>query len=151
MRANRNILPFNHAGEMRAEDCRACGAAIRRGAGFCALCGTAQTGVMPSLILRSRPGMLRRALAEIIDRLVPLPFLAYVFPLWVLVVVAYNLICDGSPSGQSVGKWVCRLCVVSTASGEPCGVWRCDIAPLTNCAWAGSLLRLGDDPTGHRL
>lgn len=124
MRESRNIQAFNHTGKLQAGECRACGEAIIRGAGFCASCGSAQTGVTPSLILRSRPGMLRRVLAEIIDRLIPLPFLAYLFPLWVLVVVAYHLICDGSPSGQSVGKRVCRLCVVSTSLGEPCGVWR---------------------------
>lgn len=121
MRAKRNVVAFSQTGKLQADECRACGAAVRRGARFCASCGFAQAGVTPSLILRSRPGMLRRALAEIIDRLMPLPFLAYFFPLWVLVVVAYHLICDGSPSGQSVGKWVCRLCVVSTATGEPCG------------------------------
>jgi uncharacterized RDD family membrane protein YckC len=86
--------------------------------------------------------MPRRALAEIIDRLMPLPFLAYLFPLWVLVVVAYHLICEGSPSGQSVGKWICRLCVVSTASGDPCGVGRALLRRLPTalgqaayCAW----------------
>lgn len=168
MQASRNVLPFNHAGELQTGDCRACGAAIRRDAGFCALCGTAQGGVTPSLILRSRPGITRRALAEIIDRLVPLPFLAYVFPLWVLVAVAYHLICDGSPSGQSVGKRVCRLCVVSTSTGEPCGVWRAILRRLPTalgqaayCAWmmipiilAYELVSLAFvwlNPTGRRM
>jgi uncharacterized RDD family membrane protein YckC len=107
-----------------------------------ASCGFAQAGITPSLILRSRPGMVRRALAEIIDRLMPLPFLAYRFPLWVLVVIAYHLICDGLLSGQSVGKWVCRLCVVSTTTGEPCGVGRAVLRRLPTafgqaayCAW----------------
>jgi uncharacterized RDD family membrane protein YckC len=142
MRAKRDVLAFNHAGKLQAGDCRACGAAIERGAGFCALCGAAQAGVTPSMNLRSRPGMIRRALAEIIDRLVPLPFLAYLFPFWVWVVVAYHLICDGSPSGQSVGKWVCRLYVVSTTTGEPCSVWRSLLRRLPTalgqaayCAW----------------
>jgi uncharacterized RDD family membrane protein YckC len=86
--------------------------------------------------------MLRRALAEIIDRLVPLPFIAYLFPIWILVVVVYHLICDGAPSGQSVGKWVCRLRVISNGSGEPCGVWRSMLRRLPTalgqaayCAW----------------
>src|SRR5437762_2184962 len=82
MRAKRNVLTFSQAGKLQAEECRACGAAVRRGAGFCASCGFAQAGITPSLILRSRPGMVRRGLAEIIDRLMPLPFLAYLFPLW---------------------------------------------------------------------
>ena len=81
MRAKRNVVAFSQAGKLQADECRACGAAVRRGAGFCALCGAAQAGITPSLILRSRPGMIRRALAEIIDRLMPLPFLAYLFPL----------------------------------------------------------------------
>lgn len=141
MRAKRNVLDFSPI-NLQAGECRACGSTVRRGAGFCASCGAAQVGVTPSLILRSRPGMARRALAEIIDRLMPLPFLAYLFPLWVWVVVAYHLICDGSPSGQSVGKWACRLCVVSTATGEPCGVWRAILRRLPTalgqaayCAW----------------
>ena len=131
-------------------------------------CGSAQAGVTPCPYLRSRPGILRRALAEIIDRLMPLPFLAYLFPLWIWVVVAYHLICDGSPSGQSVGKWVCRLCVVSTASGEPCGVWRAMLRRLPTalgqaayCAWmmipvviAYELVSLAFvwlNPTGRRI
>jgi uncharacterized RDD family membrane protein YckC len=40
------------------------------------------------------------------------------------VVVAYHLICDGSPLGRSPGKWIFRLRVVSISSNEPCGVWR---------------------------
>ncbi|HKQ07905.1 MAG TPA: RDD family protein [Blastocatellia bacterium] len=168
MREKRNVLTFSQTGKLRAGECRACGAAVRRGAGFCASCGFAQADVTPSLILRSRPGMVRRVLAEIIDRLMPLPFLAYLFPLWVWVVVAYHLICDGSPSGQSVGKWVCRLCVVSTATGEPCGVWRAVLRRLPTalgqaayCAWmmipvviAYELVMVAFvwlNPTGRRL
>lgn len=142
MRERTNIVPFKQVAKLQARECRVCGAAVRRGEGFCSACGSAQAGALPALILRSRPSMLRRALAEIIDRLVPLPFIAYLFPMWVLVVVAYHLICDGSPSGQSVGKWVCRLRVVSTASGEPCGVWRSMLRRLPTalgqaayCAW----------------
>lgn len=168
MRARRNILAFNHAGKLQAGECCSCGAAVRRGIGFCTVCGSAQAGAAPKLILRLRPGILRRALAEIIDRLVPLPFLAYLFLLWIWVVVAYHLLCDGSPSGQSVGKWVCRLCVVSTASGEPGGVWRAVVRRLPTalgqaayCTWmmiplviAYELVSLAFvwlNPTGRRL
>jgi len=168
MRERRNILAFNQAGKLQAGECRSCGEAVRRGIGFCAACGSAQAGATPRLILRSRPGIVRRALAEIIDRLVPLPFLAYLFPLWIWVVVAYHLLCDGSPAGQSVGKWVCRLCVVSTASGEPGGVWRAMLRRLPTalgqaayCAWmmiplviAYELVSLAFvwlNPTGRRL
>ncbi|MGA9772013.1 MAG: RDD family protein [Blastocatellia bacterium] len=168
MRARRDILAFNHIGKLRAGECLSCGAAVRRGMGFCSVCGSEQACVRPRLVLRSRPGILRRVLAEIIDRLVPLPFLTYLFPLWIWVVVAYHLLCDGSPSGQSVGKWVCRLCVISTASGEPCGIWRAMLRRLPTalgqaayCAWmmiplviAFELVSLAFvwlNPTGRRL
>ena len=154
--------------KLQAGECYSCGAAVRRGIGFCAGCGSAQAGATPKPILRSRPGILRRALAEIIDRLVPLPFLAYLFPLWIWVIVAYHMLCDGSPSGQSVGKWVCRLCAISTASGEPCGVWRAMLRRLPTaqgqaayCAWimtpvviAYELVSLAFvwlNPTGRRI
>jgi uncharacterized RDD family membrane protein YckC len=168
MLERRNILALIHAGKLQAGECHSCGAAIRRGIGFCGVCGSAQAVARPGLILRSRPGMIRRAMAEIIDRLAPLPFLAYLFPLWIWVVIAYHLICDGSPSGQSVGKWVCRLCVISTASGEPCGVWRSMLRRIPTalgqaayCAWmmiplviAYELVSLAFvwlNPTGRRI
>jgi uncharacterized RDD family membrane protein YckC len=142
MRGRRSVVASGKAGRQQVGECHDCGATVLRGAGFCASCGSARAGAAPSLIVRSRPGMLRRALAEIIDRVVPLPFLAYAFPAWVWVVVAYHLICDGTPSGQGVGKWVCRLCVVSTARGEACGVWRGLLRGLPTalgqaayCAW----------------
>jgi uncharacterized RDD family membrane protein YckC len=168
MRERKTILAFNRAEKLQAGECRSCGAAVRRGIGFCAVCGSAQAGATPRLILRPRPGILRRALAEIIDRLVPLPFLVYLFPLWIWVIVAYHMLCDGSPSGQSVGKWVCRLCVISTASGEPCGVWRAMLRRLLTtlgqaayCAWVMipvvvayelvSLAFVWLNPTGRRI
>lgn len=168
MRARRNTLAFKPTGKLQAGECRSCGAAVKRDIGFCTVCGSAQPNATPRLILRSRPGILRRGLAEIIDRLVPLPFLAYLFPLWIWVIIAYHLLCDGSPSGQSVGKWVCRLCVVSTASGEPCGVWRAMLRRLPTalgqaayCAWTMiplviafelvSLAFVWLNPTGRRL
>lgn len=168
MRERENVLAFSKVEAVQAGACRACGAAVRRSDGFCEACGAAQAGVTPALVLRSRPGMARRAMAEIIDRLAPLPFLAYLFPLWVWVVVAYHLICDGSPSGQSVGKWVCRLCVVSTTTGEPCGFWRAilrrlptALGQLAYCAWTMiplviayelvSLAIVWLNPTGRRM
>jgi uncharacterized RDD family membrane protein YckC len=168
MRARRNTLALKPTRKLQAGECRSCGAAVKRHIGFCPVCGSAQPYTTPRLILRSRPGILRRGLAEIIDRLMPLPFLAYLFPLWIWVVIAYHLLCDGSPSGQSVGKWVCRLCVVSTASGEPGGVWRAVVRRIPTalgqaayCAWmmlplviAYELVSLAFvwlNPTGRRL
>lgn len=72
----------------------------------------------------SRPGISRRAAAALVDRLAPLPFIAYLFPPWLAVVFAYHLLCDGTPTGRSLGKRLGRLRVVSTASQEPCGVAR---------------------------
>ena len=36
------------------------------------------------------------------------------------LVVAYHLICEGTPSGRGVDKWICRVRVVSISSGAPC-------------------------------
>ena len=86
-----------------------------------------------------RPPLWRRALAALIDRMAPLPFLAYFFPRWTLVVLAYHLLCDCSPARRSVGKWVCRLRVVD-ASSRPCSVWQSALrragSALTQTAWA---------------
>jgi uncharacterized RDD family membrane protein YckC len=167
MREKRNVLASSNPGKLQAGECPACGDVVRRGTAFCPLCGSAQAGVTPSLISRSHPRLVRRALAEIIDRLMPLPFLAYLFPIWILV-VAYHVICDSSPSGQSVGKWVCRVCVISTTTGEPCGVWRALLRRLPTalgqaayCAWMMipvviayefiSLAFVWLNPTGRRI
>jgi len=66
-----------------------------------------------------RPAVWRRALAALIDRLAPLPFLVFFFSEWALVVLVYHLLCDGSPSRRSAGKWICRL-RVANAEGNQC-------------------------------
>ncbi len=71
-----------------------------------------------------RPATWRRVGASLIDRLLPLPFLAWFFPEWTLVVLVYQLMSDSAPSGRSVGKRVLRLRAVSDQSLEPCGLWR---------------------------
>ncbi len=60
----------------------------------------------------SKPALWRRGLAELIDRMLPLPFLAFFFPKWVVIVFLYHLLCDAGTERRSVGKWVCRLRVV---------------------------------------
>jgi len=75
-----------------------------------------------------KPPLWRRIAAGMIDRATPLPFIAYVFPEWTLVVLAYHLLCDASPRRRSFGKLICRLRVVEASSGEP-------------CHWPGSILR----------
>jgi uncharacterized RDD family membrane protein YckC len=109
--------------------CQTCSAALGRQTRFCTTCGATAPSVLarglrPFIPSRARAGLLRRIIAEIIDRFIPLPFLAYFFPEWVWVVIAYHLICDGTPSGRSIGKTVCRLRVVSVGSLEPCGLIR---------------------------
>ena len=51
-----------------------------------------------------RPSVFRRIVAGVIDRLIPLPFLAFFFHEWTLVVLAYHLLCECSPERRSVGK-----------------------------------------------
>ncbi len=145
-----------------------CGAPIVTSARFCPRCGIAAQVIRPSAVASESRALTRRILAEVVDRLAPLPFIAYLFPPWVLVVVAYHLICDGAPSGRSPGKWLFRLRVVSISSNEPCGVWRSILRRLPNalgqaayCSWvlvpfviAYDLLSLAFvwlNPTGRRF
>ncbi|HMX29998.1 MAG TPA: RDD family protein [Blastocatellia bacterium] len=71
-----------------------------------------------------RPAMWRRAIAATIDRLLPLPFLGFFFPQWAALVFLYHLLCDSSPERRSFGKWLCRLRVVSSATGQKCNWWQ---------------------------
>lgn len=85
-----------------------------------------------------RPAIWRRVLAGVIDRCAPLPFLAWVFPRWTLVVLVYHLLCDCTPERRGLGKWVCRLRVVNDADGD-CRVWQSLLrrvgTALTQTAW----------------
>ena len=79
--------------------------------------------------------VVRRVLADLIDRLVPLPFLAYFFPAWIAVCLAYDLLADGR--GASVGKWLFGLEVavvsaVPARHGSPCNMGR---SLLRNGPW----------------
>jgi uncharacterized RDD family membrane protein YckC len=145
-----------------------CGAPLLRGVRFCQRCGAAAQVIRPSAITSESRCHTRRILAEVFDRLAPLPFIAYFFPPWVLVVVAYHLICDGAPPGRSPGKWLFRLRVVSTSSNAPCGILRSILRRLpialgqaAYCSWvlvpvvvAYDLLSLSFvwlNPTGRRF
>lgn len=86
-----------------------------------------------------RAGITRRVMAEIINRLLPLPFIAWVFPAWTLVVVAYHLFCDAGPSGKSPGKSLFRLRVISAETLEPCGQMGSHLGRMLR----GGLRRLG--------
>jgi uncharacterized RDD family membrane protein YckC len=92
------------------QDCQQCGAISVSGQTVCARC---QAAARKEMAICARPAVWRRVLAGAIDRALPLPFLAFIFPKWALVVVAYHLLCDSTPERRSVGKWVCRLRVIS--------------------------------------
>lgn len=84
--------------------------------------------------------VLRRLGAGLIDRLLPLPFLAAFFWPWALVVLAYDLGRDAP--GVSVGKRLLGLRTVMVSpdpalDGQPCTVGR---SLLRNLLWAGSRL-----------
>ncbi|MGH9768681.1 MAG: RDD family protein, partial [Blastocatellia bacterium] len=68
----------------------------------------------------SRPALWRRGLAELIDRMFPMPFLAFFFPKWIVVVFLYHLLRDSSPTRRSAGKVIFRLRVVSADDGRKC-------------------------------
>lgn len=86
-----------------------------------------------------RPAFWRRVLAGVIDRLVPLPFVAFFFPEWTLVVFVYHLLCDCSPERRSIGKWLCRLRVTDAAGGQS-RIWqallRKIVVATTQSAWS---------------
>lgn len=145
-----------------------CGVRLPGGASFCPACGAPAHNIQSSAVTSRQSTVSRRLLAEVIDRLAPLPFIAYLFPPWLLVVIAYHLICDGAPSGRSLGKWIFRLRVVSVSSKQPCGICRAALRRLPTaigqaayCTWvlvpfvlAYELLSLAfvwHNPTGRRI
>jgi len=146
MEERRSEMLVRMAGAMfrgRLVQCFQCGARLTAGAKFCAQCGVVVlSDGKPQRATTARAGLTRRILAEVIDRMIPLPFVSFIFPLWTFVVVAYHLVCDGTPSGRSPGKWVCRLRVISTRTGAPCGIARSILRRLPTalsqaayCAW----------------
>jgi uncharacterized RDD family membrane protein YckC len=60
-------------------------------------------------VFRKAP-LFRRLAADIIDGIIPLPFIATFFPVWVVVPILYALFCDSQ--GASVGKKLLGLSVV---------------------------------------
>jgi uncharacterized RDD family membrane protein YckC len=51
---------------------------------------------------------------------------------WLLVVwIAYLLLCDALPKGQSLGKIVTKIAVVHVRTGEPCTLWRSVVRNLS--------------------
>src|SRR5438105_15479046 len=72
----------------------------------------------------SKPALWRRGLAELIDRLLPLPWLAFIFPKWVVIVFLYHLLCDAGTERRSLGKWVCRLRVIAVETRAKPALWQ---------------------------
>jgi uncharacterized RDD family membrane protein YckC len=109
-----------------SERCGGCGAALQAGAHFCIACGAP---LMRQVVVAEepaveRPALVLRLLAEVIDRLAPLPFalLGYFWPGWLVVVFAWHLLRDCSPQRRSFGKMICRLRVVAIEDQRRC-VW----------------------------
>lgn len=107
------------------EVCTKCKTPYKKNAKFCSGCGTKVSDnanvIQPNKLLYLQGGLIRRFFAEFIDRLITIPFLVYLFPKWILVIVIYYLFCDSTPTNRSVGKWICRIRVVSLDVMEPCG------------------------------
>jgi uncharacterized RDD family membrane protein YckC len=81
------------------------------------------------------PGF-RRSCADIIDRIVTLPFIAYFFPLWAFVCLGYELLSD--MKGQSVGKRLLGLETViisknANQHGQRCNLGRSLLRNLLPC------------------
>jgi uncharacterized RDD family membrane protein YckC len=72
------------------------------------------------------PPFWRRALAEAIDRMIPLPFVivGYFFPMWLAVVFTWHLLRDSGPERRSAGKMLCRLRVAPVIGRRRCAIWR---------------------------
>lgn len=95
---------------------------------------------VPGAVTFAKAPVVRRAAADIIDRLVPLPFIAHFFWPWAIVCVAYDLLCDGT--GASVGKRLMGLRAVLVSggperAGQPCTMGR---SVLRNVLWSGARL-----------
>jgi uncharacterized RDD family membrane protein YckC len=112
----------------RKMKCPVCGSRVAKETKFCAGCGvelSAATAVAsvneprPEAAVR-KPVLLQRVAAQLIDRLLPLPFLVLVYPKWFWVVGVFHLICE-MWSGRSPGKVICRMRVVDAQTFRKCG------------------------------
>lgn len=138
------ILP-----ETTVLNCPHCGSEMGTGHRFCPACGEPVVDekicVRPGSVEGEQPmtegpgktvlpkaGLFRRVLADIIDRWVPCPFFAYLFPPWILAVIGYGLLCDGLMEGRSVGKRLLGLRTLDCDRLEPCTYSR---SFLRNLSW----------------
>lgn len=84
-----------------------------------AIAPTRQKAEPGAAALRRAP-VLRRVVAETIDRLVPLPFLVPLCPPWIVIVILYDLL--GDTGGASVGKRLMGLRVRDAQTLKPATV-----------------------------
>lgn len=84
-----------------------------------------------------RAPLVRRVLADVVDRLIPLPFIlaGYFWPEWIWVVFAWHWLRDAGPQRRSLGKLICRLRVVDPVSPKRCAWWQA-VARRTGMALA---------------
>jgi uncharacterized RDD family membrane protein YckC len=108
----------------RKAKCPECGHRLANNAKFCAVCGAEVSAPAPvkprTEAAVKKPMVWQRVAAQLIDRLLPLPFLVLVYPEWVWVVGAFHLICEIG-AGRSPGKIICRMRVVDARSLKACG------------------------------
>lgn len=106
--------------------CNNCGIPYGKDSCFCSSCGhpnpllNNHSKIKTDFSLHSKKRFSRRFLAELIDRLIPLPFLVFILPQWIIVVLLYHVFCDSIHSGQSIGKRLLRLKVISVDNAQPC-------------------------------
>lgn len=128
--------------ESPVRSCPSCGSQVQAGHCYCSACGRPFEEKRDGARLETSPGrrvdpvekvgLFRRVLADIIDRWVPCPFFAYLFPPWLLVVIGYGLLSDGLMEGRSVGKRLLGLRTLCADSLEPCTYGR---SFLRNLKW----------------
>jgi uncharacterized RDD family membrane protein YckC len=108
----------------RKAKCPECGHRLANSAKFCAVCGadvSAPAPVKPRTEAAVKKPMLwQRVAAQLIDRILPLPFLVLVYPEWFWVVGAFHLLCEIG-AGRSPGKVICRMRVVDAHTLKACG------------------------------
>lgn len=163
----------NRAAKLRGVKCKACGKRLTDGALYCPVCGMARNGLVPAKAQGStakKPRLFRRVLAQLIDRVLTLPFLVLVYSgweKWLWAAVAFHLLCDAF-TGRSPGKWVCRIRVADARTLTKCRGLRAMLRRVGVAATQGAYSRwewmpfalgydliaflfLWRDPAGQRL
>ena len=101
--------------------CLKCQATLYPGQRYCGEC---RCDVLKRDAVYVKAGVMRRTIAEIIDRLAPLPFIVYFFPLWLIVIVLYGLLRESVFNSRSIGKKIMGLRVITLSEHSPCAWWQ---------------------------